>query len=121
LFQAHLEKVENEIAELSQNAKNLKSNYVELVELKHVLQWTQLFLNEVGCSQENLICNSEGVRCSISSDVTFAYAEFRWRISCEMKILEFDRASIFASREAVMLAGFLSQEKKGHSCGKNIS
>lgn len=46
-FQAHLEKTENEILQLSQNAVNLKSNYVELKEMKHVLEKAQVFLTEV--------------------------------------------------------------------------
>jgi len=66
LLQAHLEKVENEIVELSQNGVNLKSNFVELVELKHVLQRTQLFLTEVCSPHQNLVLSSQGVRCSNS-------------------------------------------------------
>lgn len=45
-LEAHLEKTENEILELSQNAVNLKSNYLELTELKNVLEKTQGFFNE---------------------------------------------------------------------------
>ena len=45
--QAHLEKTENEILQLSQNAVNLKSNFVELKEMKHVLEKAQVFLTEV--------------------------------------------------------------------------
>lgn len=46
-FQAHLEKTEHDIRELSQNAVNLKSNYVELTELQHVLEKTKGFFTEV--------------------------------------------------------------------------
>lgn len=42
----HLERTESEILELSQNAINLKSNYLELSELKHVLEKTQTFFHE---------------------------------------------------------------------------
>jgi V-type H+-transporting ATPase subunit a len=42
-LEAHLEKTENEIMELSQNAVNLKTNYLELMELRHVLDKTQGF------------------------------------------------------------------------------
>lgn len=42
-LEAHLEKTENEILELSQNAVNLKSNYLELTELRNVLEKTELF------------------------------------------------------------------------------
>lgn len=34
--------------QLSQNAVNLKSNFVELQEMKHVLEKAQVFLTEVG-------------------------------------------------------------------------
>ncbi|XP_013138726.1 PREDICTED: V-type proton ATPase 116 kDa subunit a isoform 1-like [Papilio polytes] len=42
-LEAHLEKTENEILELSHNAVNLKQNYLELTELKHVLEKTEAF------------------------------------------------------------------------------
>ncbi|CAK9804075.1 V-type proton ATPase 116 kDa subunit a 1 [Anthophora plagiata] len=45
-LEAHLEKTENDILELSQNAVNLKSNYLELTELRHVLEKTQVFFME---------------------------------------------------------------------------
>ncbi|XP_015604687.1 V-type proton ATPase 116 kDa subunit a [Cephus cinctus] len=45
-LEAHLEKTENDILELSHNAVNLKSNYLELTELKHVLEKTQVFFTE---------------------------------------------------------------------------
>ncbi|XP_011643087.1 V-type proton ATPase 116 kDa subunit a [Pogonomyrmex barbatus] len=45
-LEAHLEKTENDILELSQNAVNLKSNYLELTELQHVLEKTQSYFTE---------------------------------------------------------------------------
>ncbi|KAJ8952990.1 hypothetical protein NQ318_015350 [Aromia moschata] len=45
-IQAHLEKTEGDIKELSENAVNLKSTFLELTELKHVLEKTQVFFNE---------------------------------------------------------------------------
>jgi V-type H+-transporting ATPase subunit a len=45
-LEAHLEKTENEIMESSQNAVNLKTNYLELLELRHVLEKTQTFFYE---------------------------------------------------------------------------
>ncbi|XP_052123294.1 V-type proton ATPase 116 kDa subunit a 1 isoform X2 [Frankliniella occidentalis] len=45
-LEANLEKTENEIVQLSQNAVNLKSNFVELQELRHVLEKAQVFLTE---------------------------------------------------------------------------
>ncbi|XP_056635764.1 V-type proton ATPase 116 kDa subunit a 1 isoform X1 [Diorhabda sublineata] len=45
-LEAHLEKTEGDIKELSESAVNLKSNYLELTELKHVLEKTLAFFNE---------------------------------------------------------------------------
>ncbi|KAG5895378.1 hypothetical protein JTB14_029601 [Gonioctena quinquepunctata] len=45
-LEAHLEKTESEIKELSDNAINLKSNFLELTELRQVLEKTQVFFNE---------------------------------------------------------------------------
>ncbi|XP_017765191.1 PREDICTED: V-type proton ATPase 116 kDa subunit a [Eufriesea mexicana] len=45
-LEARLEETENDILELSQNAVNLKSNYLELTELRHVLEKTQIFFTE---------------------------------------------------------------------------
>ncbi|XP_076636897.1 V-type ATPase subunit a family protein Vha100-2 [Colletes latitarsis] len=45
-LEANLEKTSNDILELSQNAVNLKSNYLELTELRHVLEKTQVFFME---------------------------------------------------------------------------
>lgn len=45
-LEARFEKTENEILELSQNAVNLKSNYLELTELRQVLEKTQGFFAE---------------------------------------------------------------------------
>lgn len=45
-FQAHIEKTEGDIKELTESAINLKSNYLELTELRHVLDKTQSFFVE---------------------------------------------------------------------------
>nr|CAD7257343.1 unnamed protein product [Timema shepardi] len=45
-LEASLEKTESEILELSHNAINLKSNYLELTELRHVLEKTAAFFTE---------------------------------------------------------------------------
>lgn len=45
-LEAHLEKTEADIKEFSESAVSLKSNFLELTELKHVLEKTQLFFNE---------------------------------------------------------------------------
>ena len=64
-LEAHLEKTENEILELSQNAVNLKSNYLELLELRHVLEKTQGFFFEeeaisLDAMRNNLITEDQG-------------------------------------------------------------
>jgi V-type H+-transporting ATPase subunit a len=46
VLQTSLEKTENEILELSQNSVNLKSNFLELTELTHVLEKTETFFSE---------------------------------------------------------------------------
>jgi V-type H+-transporting ATPase subunit a len=58
-LEAHLEKTENEILELSQNAVNLKSNYLELVELRHVLDKTQIFFAEEETISSNLFVDDQ--------------------------------------------------------------
>lgn len=63
-LEAHLEKTENEMMELSQNAINLKTNYLELVELRHVLEKTQGFFYEedVMGASNNLMSQDEGTQ-----------------------------------------------------------
>lgn len=60
-LEAHLEKTENEIMELSQNAVNLKTNYLELLELRHVLEKTQAFF----CEEEAI--NNDAMRNNLIS------------------------------------------------------
>ncbi|KAL1506096.1 hypothetical protein ABEB36_005524 [Hypothenemus hampei] len=45
-LEAHLEKTEGDIKELTENSVNLKSNFLELIELRHVLEKTQQFFSE---------------------------------------------------------------------------
>ncbi|KAJ8681950.1 hypothetical protein QAD02_017742 [Eretmocerus hayati] len=45
-LEARIEKTENDILELSQNAVNLKGNYLELMELRQILEKTQVFFTE---------------------------------------------------------------------------
>lgn len=47
LFQATFEKLENELKEVNANAVTLKRNFLELTELKYVLQSSQIFFAEV--------------------------------------------------------------------------
>ena len=49
LLQATFEKLENELKEVNNNAETLKKNFLELTELKHILQKTQTFFDEVSC------------------------------------------------------------------------
>lgn len=57
-LEARLEKMENEIMELSQNAVNLKTNYLELMELRHVLEKTQGFFYEEETISQDAIRNN---------------------------------------------------------------
>ncbi|KPJ18978.1 V-type proton ATPase 116 kDa subunit a isoform 1 [Papilio machaon] len=64
-LEAHLEKTENEILELSHNAVNLKQNYLELTELKNVLEKTEAFFiaqEEIGMDSltKSLISDEAG-------------------------------------------------------------
>lgn len=51
-LEAHIERTEGEILEMSHNAVNLKSNFMELTELKHVLEKTDAFFQESVCFQQ---------------------------------------------------------------------
>ena len=62
-LEARFEKTENEILELSQNAVNLKSNFLELTELKQVLEKTQGFFAE----QEGAI-NLDSLKSNLIQD-----------------------------------------------------
>ena len=64
MLQTTLEKTENEILELSQNAVNLKSNFLELTELTHVLEKTETFFSE----QEDISGRDSLTHALISED-----------------------------------------------------
>ncbi|XP_011178116.1 V-type proton ATPase 116 kDa subunit a 1 [Zeugodacus cucurbitae] len=95
-LEAHLEKTENEILELAQNEVNLKSNYLELTELRKVLENTQGFFSD----QEvlNLDSSNRGPNAAeevnpqnrgrlgfvagvINRERVFAFERMLWRIS----------------------------------------
>lgn len=93
-LEAHLEKTENEIMELSQNAVNLKSNYLELLELRHVLEKTQSFFYEedtisMDARRNNLITEEQQqnrgrlgfVAGVIQRERVPAFERMLWRIS----------------------------------------
>ena len=48
LSQAKFEKLENDMREVNVNQEQLKRNFLELTELKLILQKTQTFFEEVG-------------------------------------------------------------------------
>lgn len=94
-LEAHLEKTENEILELAQNEVNLRSNYLELTELRKVLENTEGFFSD----QEvlNLDSNNRSgvedatagqnrgrlgfVAGVINRERVFAFERMLWRIS----------------------------------------
>ncbi|XP_055525716.1 V-type proton ATPase 116 kDa subunit a 1-like [Wyeomyia smithii] len=88
-LEAHLEKTESEIMELSQNAVNLKSNFLELTELKHVLERTQTFFFE----QEGAI-NSESVRNNLIID-DVANAQPRGRLGFVAGVIQREKVPGF--------------------------
>lgn len=60
-LEATYEKLENELKEVNTNAEALKKTYLELTELRHILQKTQQFFDEVGfhvCSPSAVIRSS---------------------------------------------------------------
>lgn len=71
-LEARFEKTENEILELSQNAVNLKSNFLELTELKQVLEKTQSFFAE----QEGVL-NSDSMKSNLINEEQQAQAPGR--------------------------------------------
>ncbi|XP_075232016.1 V-type ATPase subunit a family protein Vha100-2 isoform X2 [Lycorma delicatula] len=63
-LEAHLERTESEILESSHNAVNLKFNYLELTELKHLLEKTHAFFQE----QEGNSGGSDSLTKALISD-----------------------------------------------------
>eukprot|EP00099_Drosophila_melanogaster_P023065 NP_650722.1 vacuolar H[+] ATPase 100kD subunit 2, isoform B [Drosophila melanogaster] len=94
-LEAHLEKTESEMIELAQNEVNMKSNYLELTELRKVLENTQGFFSD----QEVLNLDSSNraggdndaaaqhrgrlgfVAGVINRERVFAFERMLWRIS----------------------------------------
>lgn len=75
-LETSLEKTENEILELSQNAVNLKSNFLELTELRHVLEKTESFFNE----REGVNGTDSLTRALISEDPATQATNVRGRL-----------------------------------------
>ncbi|KOB69871.1 V-type proton ATPase subunit a [Operophtera brumata] len=87
--QAHLEKTENEILELSHNAVNLKQNFLELTELKHVLEKTEAFFT----AQEEI--GMDSLTKSLISDETGHQAATRGRLGFVAGVVNRERVPAF--------------------------
>ncbi|CAG4918975.1 unnamed protein product [Colias eurytheme] len=88
-LEAHLEKTENEILELSHNAINLKQNYLELTELKHVLEKTEAFF----MAQEEI--GMDSLTKSLISDETGQQAATRGRLGFVAGVVQRERVPAF--------------------------
>lgn len=88
-LEAHLEKTENEIMELSQNAVNLKTNYLELMELRHVLEKTQAFFYE-----EEAITN-DAMRNNLISPEEQGQGQSRGRLGFVAGVIQRDKVPGF--------------------------
>ncbi|CAK1545878.1 unnamed protein product [Leptosia nina] len=88
-LEAHLEKTENEILELSHNAINLKQNYLELTELRHVLEKTEAFF----LAQEEIGIDS--LTKSLISDETGQQAANRGRLGFVAGVVQRERVPAF--------------------------
>ncbi|XP_037965097.2 V-type proton ATPase 116 kDa subunit a 1 isoform X1 [Plutella xylostella] len=86
-LEAHLEKTENEILELSHNAVNLKQNFLELTELKHVLEKTEAFF----LAQEE---NAE-IQKSLMSDETNQTGNTQGRLGFVAGVVQRERVPAF--------------------------
>lgn len=47
ILKATFDKLDNELREVNSSSETLKKNFMELTELKHILQKTQIFFDEV--------------------------------------------------------------------------
>uniref|UniRef100_T1HAZ2 V-type proton ATPase subunit a n=1 Tax=Rhodnius prolixus TaxID=13249 RepID=T1HAZ2_RHOPR len=81
-LEAQVERTENEIQELSHNATNLRSNFVELTELRNVLEKTDAFFQERKVHQ----ILSANVTCGSQIPLTNVISYFRrWMKKIELK------------------------------------
>uniref|UniRef100_A0A8D9A892 V-type proton ATPase subunit a n=1 Tax=Cacopsylla melanoneura TaxID=428564 RepID=A0A8D9A892_9HEMI len=67
-LEATFEKLEHETRDVNQYAENLKKNFLELTELKHVLRKTQIFFDE----QEGGLTSTESMTRALISDDSIA-------------------------------------------------
>lgn len=89
-LEARFEKTENEILELSQNAVNLKSNFLELTELKQVLEKTQSFFAE----QEGAL-NLDSMKNNLIPEDAQAAAQSRGRLGFVAGVIQRERVPGF--------------------------
>lgn len=89
-LEARFEKTENEILELSQNATNLKSNYLELTELKQVLEKTQGFFAE----QEGAL-NIDSLRKTLVPEEAQHTQQSRGRLGFVAGVIQRERVAGF--------------------------
>ncbi|XP_046398900.1 V-type proton ATPase 116 kDa subunit a1-like [Ischnura elegans] len=124
-LEAHLEKTEGELQEVSQSSIALKSNFVELTELKHVLEKTQvLFAEQEGTSSFNetkaLIGEDQGAANLSRARLSFVagviprervpgFEKMLWRIS---------RGNVFLRQAEIEEP--LEDPKTGNEIQKNV-
>ncbi|KAL7727761.1 hypothetical protein ACLKA6_008092 [Drosophila palustris] len=123
-LEAHLEKTESEMIELAQNEVNMKSNYLELTELRKVLENTQGFFSD----QEVLNLDSSNRGAGVVDEATvqhrgrlgfvagvinrervFGFERMLWRIS---------RGNVFLKRSD--LDAPLNDPATGHPIYKTV-
>lgn len=90
-LQAHIEKTENDIRELSHNAVNLKSNFLELTELRHVLEKTQVFFSE----HEEANGMDSVTRALINEETAAAASAIRGRLGFVAGVIQRERVPAF--------------------------
>ncbi|KAH8359872.1 hypothetical protein KR093_009305 [Drosophila rubida] len=83
-LEAHLEKTESEMIELAQNEVNMKSNYLELTELRKVLENTQGFFSD----QEVLNLDSSNRGAGVVDEAT---AQHRGRLGFVAGVINRER------------------------------
>ncbi|XP_017783238.1 PREDICTED: V-type proton ATPase 116 kDa subunit a-like [Nicrophorus vespilloides] len=100
-LEAHLKKTEKEIVEMSESSVKLKSNFLELIELKYVLEKTAIFFNErkksVAESPRNDLVSEDATNQEGRSQLSFvagvigrkrmpAFEKMLWRV-CRGNVL----------------------------------
>uniref|UniRef100_A0A1A9UGN6 V-type proton ATPase subunit a n=1 Tax=Glossina austeni TaxID=7395 RepID=A0A1A9UGN6_GLOAU len=117
-LEAKLESIETELRELSQNAINLNSNFLEMTELKHVLEKTQtLFSNSQNInldSKNQMDHHQQSGQLSFVAGVIklekfFAFERMLWRIS---------RGNIFLRRSEINEP--VKDPETGHCISKSV-